>query len=389
MSTIRLKHGKVLSGRRAAGDTSSSKLDLRILAPVLALTAFGLLMVYDASVVVSMSRYGHNFHFVSQQAISLALGLVAMFIVSRVEYHTWLKLSPLILAVTIIGLFAVFIPGLGVTLGGATSWLKIGPLPAFQPSYPLIIALIIYLAKWLTSEKIDLKSVKKGFVPYMVLVGLIAAIVAVPQGDLGTAAIIMAVAGIMYFLAGASLSHFLILLPVAGLAGLILIITQPYRLQRIATFLRGGAGDAQNADYQVNQLLIALGSGGWTGLGLGQSKQKYEWLPVVESDSIFAIIGEELGYLGAVIVILIIGYLIWQGFKLSHQAPDEQGRLIIVGVMSLIAIQSLINLLAAVSIIPLTGVPLPFISSGGTSLVVLLVALGIVLNISRQKIQKV
>lgn len=264
MPTPRLKHGKVLSGHQANGRQAKQSFDYRLLIPVLALCAFGLLMVYDASVVVSMSRYGHNFHFVNQQAISLGLGLVAMFIIGRINYHTWLRLSPLILGATIIGLFAVFIPGLGVTLGGATSWLKIGPLQ-FQPSYPLIIALIIYLSQWLTSDKIDLKSVKHGLLPFIALVGVIAAIIAIPQGDLGTAVMILFVSGIMYFLAGAKLSHFLMLLPLAGLAGLVLVITQPYRLQRITTFLSGGAADTQNADYQVNQLLIALGSGGESG----------------------------------------------------------------------------------------------------------------------------
>lgn len=383
MPSPRLKHGKVLSGRQASDRQAKSHLEYRLLIPVLSLCAFGLLMVYDASVVVSMSRYGHNFHFVNQQAFSLAIGLVFMFVISRIDYHHWLKMSPVILGAAVISLFAVFIPGLGVTLGGATSWLRLGPLQ-FQPSYPLIIALIIYLSQWLTSDKLDLKSTRHGLVPFMALVGFITAIIAIPQSDLGTAIMITAVTSIMYFLAGASISHFLMMIPMAGAAALVLVISQPYRLQRISTFLSGGAADAQNADYQVNQLLIALGSGGLTGLGLGQSKQKYEWLPVVESDSIFAIIGEELGYLGALLVLSVLGYLVWQGFKLSQRAPDEQGRLITVGIMSLIAIQSLTNLLATVSVIPLTGVPLPFISSGGTSLIVLLAALGIVLNISRQ-----
>lgn len=382
MPQRRLKRGRVMSGKQH-DNRWFSHFNWAFFIPMLILCLFGLLMVYDASVAVSVSKTGNEFYYVNRQAFSLGLGLVLLVVLSFIDYHFWLKIAPYILLGGLALLFAVLIPGLGVELGGARSWLALGPLQ-FQPSYPLTIALIIYLARWITSGKLDIHSIKQGFLPYMAVVGSICFIVAVPQKDLGTAAIIAATCFSMYFLAGAALSHFALLAPLAGLAGAILVMYQPYRLQRITTFLQGGSNDLQNADYQITQLQIALGIGGWTGQGLGQSRQKYEWLPVVESDSIFAIIGEELGYLGSLVVLSVYFYLIWQGLKIASQAPDEQGRLLASGIICFLAIQCLVNLLAAVSIIPLTGVPLPFISSGGTSLLILLAALGIVLNISLQ-----
>lgn len=350
--------------------------------PVLALCLFGLLMVYDASVAVATAKTGNPFYYVNRQAFSFGLGLAAMIILSFIDYKLWLKWSPVLMLVGLALLFAVF-TGLGVEMGGATSWLKIGPIQ-FQPSYLLSIAMILYLSRWLTSGKLDLQSVRHGLWPYLAVVGAICFIVAVPQKDMGTAAIIATTCFTLYYLAGSPLRHFALLLPLGGLAGVALVAMQPYRLQRIMTFIQGGSTDIQTADWQVTQLQIALGIGGWTGQGLGQSRQKYEWLPVVESDSIFAIIGEELGYLGSLVVLGVYFYLIWQGLDIAKNAPDEAGRLLTAGIICFLAIQCLINLLAAVSIIPLTGVPLPFISSGGTSLLILMAALGIVLNVSLQ-----
>lgn len=382
MSSRRPKHGRVLSGKPDTPSNFLKRYNWSFFLPIIGLCLFGLLMVYDASVAVSVARYGHDSYFFDQQALNFVIGLIFLIALSLVDYHVWLRLSPYILLGATISLMLVFVPGLGVEMGGATSWLRISPLPQFQPSYPLIIALVLYLSRWLTSPKFDMQSLQHGLLPYAMLVGFFSFIVAVPQGDLGTAMMLATTCLLLYFLAGAPFSHIGILLSAAVAAGIAMVISTPYRLRRVATFLQDGSGDAQAADWQVNQLLIALGAGGITGQGLGNSRQKYDWLPVVESDSIFAIIGEELGYLGTTIVISVYFYLIWQGFQIAAAAPDPEGRLLAIGLVSFLSIQTLVNLLAAVSVIPLTGVPLPFISSGGTSLVVLMAALGIVLNIS-------
>ena len=379
----RLKHGRILSDNELFRRATSQQIDYVLLSIVLGLSAFGLLMVYDASVAVALSRHGERFYFVIDQARNLGIGLVCLLLMTRLNYQILRRFAPVILGIGLIFLLAVLVPGLGVTQGGARSWLDIGPI-VVQPSYPLTVALIIYLASWLTRDKAEQESWQNGLLPFLVLVGFILAIVAIPQGDLGTAILMASVCLIMYFLSGAPVRHLLVLLPIGAAAALALVIIQPYRLGRIMTLLQGNTSDSLDQGWQITQIMIALGSGGLTGLGLGQSRQKYEYIPVVESDSIFAVVGEELGFVGAVLVIGILFYLVWRGLQLSKAAPDPFGRLLVAGIMSLIAIQALINLLGVSGIIPFTGVPLPFISSGGTSLIVLLSAIGIVLNVSRQ-----
>lgn len=379
----RLKHGRILSDNELFRRATSQQIDYILLFIVLGLSAFGLLMVYDASVAIALSRHGDRFYFVLDQARNLGIGLVVLLIMSRLNYQLLRRFAPLILGFGVLTLLAVLVPGLGVTQGGARSWLDLGPV-IVQPSYPLTIALIIYLASWLTRDKPEQESWKNGLLPFLVLVGSILAIVAIPQGDLGTALLMASVCLIMYFLSGAPVKHLLVLVPIGAVAALALVIIQPYRIGRILTLLQGNSTDNLDQGWQITQIMIALGSGGLTGLGLGQSRQKYEYIPVVESDSIFAVVGEELGFIGAVFVISVLFYLVWRGLQMSKSAPDPFGRMLVVGIMSLIAIQALINLLGVSGIIPFTGVPLPFISSGGTSLIVLLSAMGIVLNISRQ-----
>ncbi len=379
----RLKHGRIISDNKFFRRAASQQIDYVLLFIVLGLSAFGLLMVYDASVAVAISRHGERFYFVADQARNLGIGLVCLLLATRINYQVLRRFAPIILGIGILFLLAVLVPGLGVSQGGARSWLDIGPI-IVQPSYPLTVALIIYLASWLTRDKPEQESWQNGLLPFLVLVGFILAVVAIPQGDLGTAILMASVCLIMYFLSGAPIRHLVVLLPIGAIAALALVIIQPYRIGRIMTLLQGNTSDSLDQGWQITQIMIALGSGGLTGLGLGQSRQKYEYIPVVESDSIFAVVGEELGFIGAVFVIGVMFYLVWRGLQLSKAAPDPFGRMLVVGIMSLIAVQALINLLGVSGIIPFTGIPLPFISSGGTSLIVLLSAMGIVLNVSRQ-----
>lgn len=378
----RIKHGKDISRQSVMRRISSNRLSYPLLFLILGLSIFGVIMVYDASVAVALARYNEPYYFVTQQIRNLVIGLVGLVVLTQIDYRFWKKYAGLVLLAGLALLLAVHIPGLGQEQGGARSWLGVGPL-TFQPSYLLVVALIMYLASWLTREDKERETWRNGFMPFFVLLGFIILVVAGFQGDLGTGAIIASVCLIMYFISGAPLAHLLVFAPIGAIAGAAFVLTQPYRMGRIMTMLSGGDGGDLEQGWQISQILIALGSGGWTGLGLGQSRQKYEYIPVVESDSIFAVIGEEFGFLGATMVVAALFALIWYGLNLSRSIKDPFGQLLVVGVISLVAIQTLVNLLGVASLIPFTGVPLPFISSGGTSLVVLLCAMGLVLSVSK------
>jgi cell division protein FtsW len=358
--------------------------DYPLLGLIIGLSLFGLLMVYDASVVVAAARFGSKFYFVQQQGMNLLIGLVLLFVAMRIDYHFWRKLALLSLVVGIGMLLAVFIPGLGVTVYGAKRWLDIG-FTTLQPAYLLCFSFILYFADWLSGEKPERQTLEKGLIPFAVLLGAVLFVVVILQKDLGTGLILAFTAMAIYFLSGAPLRHFIYLAPPALLAGILAIVIAPHRINRIITFLNlGGDDKSLTTDYHINQVMIALGSGGWLGVGLGQSRQKYQYIPEVQTDSIFAILGEELGFIGSFFLVTVFAYILWRGIRIAMLAPDMFGRLLVGGAMSLIGVQMFVNLFAMTKIIPLTGVPLPFISNGGTSLIVLLFSVGIVLNVSRQ-----
>lgn len=370
--------------RERVAARTGDRPDYILLAVVVVLCLFGLLMLYDASVVVAARLYDDKFHFVSQQALFLLIGLTGLLVASKIDYHLWKSLAPLILLGGLILLMAVFIPGLGLEVLGARRWLKLGSSSlTLQPSYLLCFALIAYLASWLGGERQDKWSFKSGYIPFGMLMGAILVVVALLQKDLGSMSILAMTSLTMFFLAGGPLWQVgLTVGSGLGAVGL-LVLLEPYRMGRIASFL-DRSHDALGSSYHINQALIALGSGGLLGLGLGQSRQKYSYLPEVQTDSIFAIIGEELGYFGALLLVLAFLYLIWRGMRIAMHAPDAFGRLLVGGIISLIGVQVFVNLFAIAGVIPLTGIPLPFFSSGGTSLIVLLFSVGIVLNVSKQ-----
>lgn len=359
-------------------------IDYVFLAVVLVLCLFGLLMLYDASVVVASRLYDDKFRFVTQQLLFLGIGIAAMLVTSRIDYHLWQRLAPLLLLGGLVLLIAVFVPGLGYEALGARRWLKLGSSSlTLQPSYLLCFAIIAYLASWLGGTRTDKWSLKGGYLPFGILMGSIVMVVAFLQRDLGSALILAFTSLAMFFLAGGPLWQ-IVMTMVMGMVGIAgVIVVEPYRMARITAFLNR-SDDALGSSYHINQALIALGSGGLLGLGIGQSRQKYSYLPEVQTDSIFAIIGEELGYIGATGVVLAFIYLMWRGFKIAMAAPDSFGKLLVGGIVSLIGVQVFVNLFAITAIIPLTGIPLPFFSSGGTSLIVLLASVGIILNVSKQ-----
>lgn len=343
----------------------------------LIISLFGILMVYDSSVAIAIRDFADQYYFVREQTKWLFLGFGALIFFSLFDYHHWYKLALPVLLVTLILLLAVFIPGLGVRALGAHRWLNFRFF-ILQPAELTKLSLIVYLSAWFSVPE------KGRFTAFLLLLGMIFGLV-ILEPDLGTGIIILSLALVMYFFSGARLSHFLMLMPLL-IGGIIIIsVIAPYRFSRITSFLHPET-DPLGASYQIRQVLIGLGSGGVFGVGLGKSRQKYEYLPEANTDSIFAIIGEEIGIVGAVAVMSLYIFLIWRGFRIAKRAPDLFGKLLASGVAALVGIQTSLNLAAMVSLIPLTGVPLPLISYGGSSLVILLTGIGILLNISRQRV---
>lgn len=362
-----------------------NKIDWMFAIVVLGLIFFGMVMISSSSVVTSMERYGNNFHFVSRQLVSFFIGVIVLIVTSMIDYRFWKKYSFILLIATLLMLILVFIPGIGKSVGGAHRWFGIGN-QWFQPSELVKLTFILYLAAWMDKRGEQVKTLFGGFIPFAVLIGIIGILI-MNQPDLGTMSIITISAVAVYFAAGASLNHLLIGF-VSGLAVVgILIKSAPYRLQRLLVFLNPSV-DTQGAAYHINQALLAIGSGGLWGLGFGQSKQKYLYLPQAHTDSIFAIIAEELGYVRSLLVIAAFILLGYYGLRIAKNAPDNFSRLVCVGIITWILVQAFINIGAMLSILPLTGVPMPFVSYGGSALIVLLAAVGIMLNISKHTGEK-
>ncbi len=345
---------------------------------VSALTLFGLIMIYDASSYIAFRDFGDKYSYIKDQIFWVILGFGVLFLASVFDYHKFYNLALPILIVSIILLSVLFIPGIGITALGATRWIDFGFF-VLQPSEFAKIALTIYLSAWFSTKE------KGRLLAFLLLVGFVIFLIML-QPDMGTASIVLGVAMMIYFLSGANLFHFLALIPAVGVAGAIFIIIEPYRLSRLMTFITPQQ-DLGASSYHIRQILIALGSGGIFGVGLGNSLQKYAYLPEATTDSIFAIMAEEIGFVGIFVVLTIMLFIILRGFKISMNAKDNFGKLLAGGITSMIAIQTVVNLGAQSALIPLTGVPLPFLSYGGSALIVSLFSIGILLNISKQSVK--
>ncbi len=358
------------------------KTDRVLLYSVFGLIIFGLVMIASAGIGYSLTRFGDEYYFFKRQLLFGVLpGLIIMSIVKNIDYRTWRKLSFPFFVASIIFLILVFIPGVGSKIYGANRWIQLGFF-SFQPAEMLKISLILYLAAWLESRQERLKDFYEGLVPFLMIVALVSFLL-VKQPDIGTLGIVILIAMSIFFVSGARISHIL-LMGGAGVASLFALIKlESYRMDRFLVFLHPEL-DPRGIGYQINQALLAIGSGGIFGIGLGYSLQKFNYLPEPVGDSIFAIIGEELGLFGEFILIALFVILAMRGLRIAKHAPDIFGRLTAVGIVSWIIFQAFINIAAISGLIPLTGVPLPFISYGGTSIVFLLTGIGILLNISKQ-----
>lgn len=357
------------------------KMDYTILMTVIALVLIGLLAVSSSSVVLSFERFGNNFYYLKNQLLFTLMGLIGMAITSAIDYRYWRKIAYPLMLVTIVLLLAVFLPGIGRELGGARAWIYIGPIH-FQPAEFVKLTFLLYLAAWLERQGHEIRHWQSGFVPFLVMLGVVAGLIML-QPDLGTLTVIVAIAAAMFFAAGSSLSQ--IGVSAVGIVALFMLLIKiaPYRLQRFLTFLNPDK-DCLGAGYQICQSLLGIGTGGWWGLGFGQSKQKYLYLPQAHTDSIFVIMVEELGFIRSLLILLLFVVIGWRGYSIARKAPDMFGRLVAVGITSWILFQTFVNVGAALSLVPLTGLTLPFISMGGSSMIVTLAAVGILLNISKQ-----
>jgi len=365
---------KKIKGKTISLRLSQQKADWFLLLLVLGLTVFGLVMVANASVVEAYRDFGDKLYYFKLQLQWAGLGLLGFILASFFDYKKLRHLAIPLLIFALASLALVLLPGMGTKVMGAQRWLNLGAF-RFQPAELAKMAFVLYLAAFMSQ--------KKSLWPFLILLSVLIGLI-ILEPDLGTAVIIAATGLVVYFASGAPILWLAGLGVFGFLAGLGLIFSSNYRKERVLTFLNPSR-DPLGASYHIRQILLALGSGGWLGLGLGQSRQKYEYLPAAATDSIFAIIAEELGFVGASFLMLVFLLLIWRGFKIAKEAPDKFGQLLATGIIAWIGFQILINLSAIVAIVPLTGVPLPFISYGGSSLVLIMTASGILINISKQR----
>lgn len=370
--------------------TKLNPCDFTLCITVALLLALGIVMVLSASSPSSLAETGSSYTYVINQVKSAILGIVLMLLISRVDYKIYknkkIYMSAYIISVLI--LLLVLVPNIGVKVNGARRWIKLGI--QFQPSEITKIGLIIFFAAILTNNRDKIKKLTTGFlapiglclIPILILVGV--------QNHLSVTIVIVIVVSIMMLMAGSRPAYFATFGSIAAAAGAIGLYAlskftsqASFRIQRVTSFLNPWA-DAQGSGWQVIQGLYAIGSGGFFGVGLGESKQKYLYIPEPHNDFIFAVLAEELGFFGCIVVIGLFTVFIWRGILIAMKAPDMFGSLLAIGITALVGTQAIINIGVVTSSIPNTGMPLPFFSYGGTSLVILLCAVGILLNISRQ-----
>ncbi|MBO8136624.1 MAG: stage V sporulation protein E [Desulfotomaculum sp.] len=354
--------------------------DFILFLTVLMLLSIGIVMVFSASQYVTIVRYQNAFYFFERQMLWALIGVTAMIFTMNFDYY---KLKPWIGPILIVGfllLVLVLIPGIGKEVNGSRRWIDLGII-SFAPAELVKFCLITFVAFALSKRPGQVREFKTGLLPYLILMGIAAGLILM-QPDLGTAVTLCGTLMLMFLAAGARMSH-LFALGGLGIAAVALAIYfEPYRIKRFLSFL-DPAADPLGSGYQIIQSLYALGSGGLFGMGLGQSKQKFLWLPENHTDFIFAIIGEELGFIGASLVILLFILLAWRGFKIAITSPDSFASLLATGITSGIVLQAIINIAVVTGSMPVTGMPLPFISFGGTSLLFTLMGVGILLNISK------
>lgn len=354
------------------------RIDYLLMVAVAALLIIGLMMIYSATFALGYQLFQQPTYFFIRQLLWMGIGMLALIFFANVEYHVWQRFAVPLMVINLGLLILVLV--IGQVHFGAQRWLFNGSV---QPSELSKLIIMIYIAAWLSSKGEQIRKVTYGLVPFAILMGAIIGLVVLQQ-DLSTAMLIGVTALAMFFIAGGNLLQ-MILSGLLGAVTLVALISRsPYRLARIAAFLDPLNGDPMGNGYQIRQILIALGSGGITGLGLGASRQKFGYIPASHTDGIFAILGEELGLIGCLVVMALFAFLAYRGFKIAMAAPDAFGTVLASGITCGLIFQVLVNIGVVTASLPFTGVPLPLISFGGSSLVVSMASIGLLLAISRR-----
>jgi cell division protein FtsW len=355
--------------------------DLLLLLVILALVGFGILMVASASSVLGIDLRADPHAFAKRQFFyGILPGLTALIVAVNIPYGLLKKIVVPLLAVVILLLVLVFVPGLQGFYGGAARWVRVGPL-SIQPAELAKLSLILYLAALLAGREARHGHVREALLPFLITVGVVAVLIAA-QPDIGTLVVVTGASLFMYALAGAPWSHLVSIVIFSSATLLALVRAAPYRVARFITFLRPEA-DPTGIGYQIQQALLAIGSGGIWGLGLGRSRQKFRYLPEPAGDAIFSIASEELGFLRITLFLLLYAFLIIRGYQIARSAPDAFGRFVAAGITSWFFVQMTVHIGANMALLPLTGIPLPFVSYGGSALVTAMAGAGILLNMSR------
>ncbi|KKS45029.1 cell division protein FtsW [Candidatus Nomurabacteria bacterium RIFCSPLOWO2_02_FULL_42_17] len=366
---------------------NNTKVDRFFLGTVIVLLSVGVLMFISASLGVLSKDLGKFYSILfNQLGLGLTLGLILMWVCSRLDYKIWRKYAFYIFAGSLVLTALVFIPGLGLKHGGSVRWLDLGRI-SFQPVEVLKIGFIIFAAGWLAHARERVRDLHRGLIPVVIMIGL-TAVLLFNQPDLKSFSLITITGGSLLFISGLPWKQVLAVIMLGLIAFGVLVYFKPYARERVTTFLNP-ANDPQDSSWQINQSLIAIGSGSVFGRGLGQGIQKFTYLPEPQGDSIFAVIAEELGFVGSITIILLYVVFVLRGLRIASRAPDQFGRLLSSGIVIMITVQAFLNIAALAGLVPLTGVPLPFMSHGGTSLLFSLAAVGIVLNVSRYQTKKI
>lgn len=356
-------------------------MNKRLIWIIAVLTIFGLAILASAGIVEAQRKFGSAYYYVSHQLLyGILPGIAVAWLLSKIDYRHWRKFSLLILFGILVLMTMVFVPRFGYGTKGAVRWLDIGGI-IFQPAEILKLALVIYFAAWFGNRSERLKNRAYGIAPFLIILGFSALMLA-RQPDIGTLIVVGLIAMGMYFMAGLNAKQFFGILGLAAAALAILVVVEPYRFNRLKSYI-DPSSDPRGISYQVNQAAIAIGSGGLFGVGYGRSTQKFGFLPEPVGDSIFAILAEELGYIGALFTIGLFVFLCLTLTQIANNTRDAFARLLVSGINIWIVAQAFINIAAISGLAPLTGIPLPFISYGGTAIIALFAGLGIVLNISK------
>ncbi|MCD4762136.1 putative lipid II flippase FtsW [bacterium] len=361
-------------------ESGRHKADKNLIAIIFLFLLFGLISLASVSAVIAYEKWGDAYYLFKHQLFGLTLGLIAFWFFARIDYHVWKRYALGFLIFSIVLLLLVFIPGLSEDYGKARSWINIFGY-SFQPSEFVKLSFLIYLAAWLESRRRNLDDFHQGIGPFVIILGLISFLM-ILQPDIGTLSIIGVISLLVYFIGGGKLRHILLIIMAGSIAFVIMVQFKPYQMNRFKCFFDSSAHQ-QDICYQVNQSLIAVGSGGALGRGLGQSRQKYLYVPEATGDLIFAIIAEEMGLIISGLLVLGYFYIFYRGYLIARYARDDFGRLLAIGIASWITIQAIVNIGGTINLMPMTGVPLPFISYGGSALLASLSAAGILVNISK------